>query len=250
MDFKKALQTFDSNFESILEIMKLRKEPEMIDAVRNLLLVVNLILEYFMNREDDELKIPVIYFPISQEYAQELCEDFVTLKLGLYTNKDWKEQLCYLLSKKDLYIPSDIKTKKQHLALRENHKYENKLSEILSRSRNEFIDYGKTLIYSEKLQKEQTSYREANKDYNRKSVNKYWYLRHAINDSNDFLRGGCPLSLVYGDSDFFYEHIIENEGKVKIQNIIVFPTKSADGRYSEFCANKGGETMRVKVRSV
>lgn len=237
MDFKKALQTFDSNFESILEIMKLRKEPEMIDAVRNLLLVVNLILEYFMNREDDELKIPVIYFPISQEYAQELCEDFVTLKLGLYTNKDWKEQLCYLLSKKDLYVPSDIKTKKQHLALRENHKYENKLSEILSRSRNEFIDYGKTLIYSEKLQKEQTSYREANKDYNRKSVNKYWYLRHAINDSNDFLRGGCPLSLVYGDSDFFYEHIIENEGKVKIQNIIVFPTKSADGRYSEFCAN-------------
>lgn len=237
MDFKKALQTFDSNFESILEIMKLRKEPEMIDAVRNLLLVVNHILEYFMNREDDELKISVIYFPISQEYAQELCEDFVTLKLGLYTNKDWKKQLCYLLSKKDLYVPSDIKTKKQHLALRENHKYENKLSEILSRSRNEFIDYGKTLIYSEKLQKEQTSYREANKDYNRKSVNKYWYLRHAINDSNDFLRGGCPLSLVYGDSDFFYEHIIENEGKVKIQNIIVFPTKSADGRYSEFCAN-------------
>ena len=207
MDFKKALKTFDSNFESILEIMKLRKEPEMIDAVRNLLLVVNLILEYFMNREDDELKIPVIYFPISQEYAQELCEEFVALKLGLYTNKEWKDQLCYLLSKKDLYVPSDIKTKKQHLALRENHKYENKLSEILSRSRNEFIDYGKTLIYSEKLQKDQTSYREANKDYNRKSVNKYWYLRHAINDSNDFLRGGCPLSLVYGDSDYFYEHI-------------------------------------------
>ena len=62
MDFQKALQTLDTNFESILEIMKLRNEPEKVDSVRNLLVVVNLILEYFMNREEDELKIPVAYF--------------------------------------------------------------------------------------------------------------------------------------------------------------------------------------------
>lgn len=237
MDFKKALQTFDSNFESILEIMKLKNKPEMVDSVRNLLLVVNLVLEYFMNRENDKLKIPVVYFPISQEYTQELCEDFVALKLGLYTNKEWKNDLCNSLSKKELYVPSDIKTKKQLSALHDNYRYENKLSEILSRSINESTDYGRTLLYSENLQKDQTSYREANKSYNRSSVNKYWYLRHAINDSNDFLQGRCPLSLVHGDSDFFYEHISENEGDIKIQNIIVFPTKSADGKYSEFCAN-------------
>ena len=47
MDFQKALQTKDTNFESILEIMKLRNEPEKVDSVRNLLVVVNLILEYF-----------------------------------------------------------------------------------------------------------------------------------------------------------------------------------------------------------
>ena len=82
MDFQKALQTLDTNFESILEIMKLRNEPEKVDSVRNLLVVVNLILEYFMNREEDELKIPVVYFPISQEYAQELCEDFVVVVIS------------------------------------------------------------------------------------------------------------------------------------------------------------------------
>lgn len=237
MDFKKALQTFDSNFENILEIMKIKKDPEMVYSVRKVLLVVNLVIEHFLNREDDELKIPIIYFPISQEYAQELCEEFVALKLGLYTNKEWKNYLCTSLSKKELHAPTEIKTKKQFLALRENFEYENKLSEILSRSKNEFTDYGRTLIYSENLQKKQTSYCEANKSYNRRSVNKYWYLRHAINDSNDFLQGRCPLSLVYGDSDLFYEHILENGGDTKIQNIVVFPTKSADGRYSEFCAN-------------
>lgn len=44
MDFRNALQSRDSNFESILEIMKLRKNPEKIDSVRNLLLTTNLIL--------------------------------------------------------------------------------------------------------------------------------------------------------------------------------------------------------------
>lgn len=237
MEFKKALQLFDSNFESILEIMKLRKEPSMVDSVRNLLFVVNQVLEYFMNREEEHLKIPVVYFPISQEYAQELCEDFVVLKLGLYTDKEWKNYLCNSLSKKNLYIPSDIRTKKQQLALRDNHRYENTLSEILSRSRNEFTDYGRTLIYSENLQKDQKLYREANRANNRNSVNKYWYLRHALNGTSDFLQGSCPLSLINLDSDSFYKHFLDNKGNVKIQNIIVFPTKSPDGRYSEFCAN-------------
>ena len=237
MDFKKVLQTYDSNFESVLEIMKLRKNPELVDSVRYLLLVVNQVLEYFMNRDDDELKIPVIYFPICLEYAQELCEDFVALKLGLYTNKEWKNHLCYALSKREMYVPTDVKTKAQRLAFIDNHRFENKLSEILLRSRNEFTNYGRTLIYSENLQKGQASYREAIKPYNRNSVNRYWYLRHAINDSKDFLQGRCPLSLVGGDSDSFYEHILEAEGNVEIQNIVAFPAKSADGRYSVFCAN-------------
>ena len=49
MDFNKALSTHDSDFESILEIMKLRRVPEEVDAVRNLLLTVNLIIDYFLN---------------------------------------------------------------------------------------------------------------------------------------------------------------------------------------------------------
>ena len=237
MDFKKALQTIDSNFESILEIMKLKKEHELVDSVRNLLLVVNLVLEHFMNRKDEELKIPVIYFPICHEYTQELCEDFVALKLGLYTNKEWKNHLCYLLSRRETYVPTDIITNAQRSAFFENHKYEKKLAKILSRSRTEYTDYGRTLIYSENLLKDQALYREANKSYNRNSVNKYWHLKHAINDLRDFLQGQCPLSLISEDSDTFYEHIMETDGNINIQNIIVFPTKSADGRYSEFCAN-------------
>lgn len=233
MDFKKALQTIDTNFESILEIMKLRNEPEQVNSVRNLLLTANLILDYFMNREGEELKIAVAYFPVCSEFAQELCEDFVALKLGLYTNREWKNFLCNSLCRQEINA-NGIKTKKQQSELRENHRFENQLSNILCRSRNEYTDYGTTLMYSENLIKKQKSYCEANKTYNRKSVNKYWYLRHAINDNKDFLDGSSPLSLVQGDPDYFYDHVLENERGKQIRNIVVFPTKSADGRYTIF----------------
>ena len=77
MDFNKALQTVDSNFESILEIMKLRRNPKDIDSVRNLLLTINIIIDYFLDREDNDLKIPVAYFPECSEETQEIAEDFV-----------------------------------------------------------------------------------------------------------------------------------------------------------------------------
>ena len=152
MDFRNALQSRDSNFESILEIMKLRKNPEKIDSVRNLLLTTNLILNFFMNREDETLKIPVIYFPICEEYAQELCEDFVTLKLGLFSNKEWTYTIAQSLSGTEFNIPADVKTKRQFNIAWENHKFENKLSEILTRSINEFVDYGKSRKFKIEVQ--------------------------------------------------------------------------------------------------
>lgn len=71
MDFPKALQRVDNNFESILEIMRLRKTPEDVDSVYNLLMTINTIIDYFIEREDEKLKIAVSYFPICEEYAQE-----------------------------------------------------------------------------------------------------------------------------------------------------------------------------------
>ncbi len=64
MDLNKALNIVDSSFESILEIMKLRNAPEEVDSIRNILLTVNLVIDYYLNRETDDLKIPVVYFPV------------------------------------------------------------------------------------------------------------------------------------------------------------------------------------------
>ena len=233
MDFNKALNIVDSNFESILEIMKLRKSSEDVDAVRGLLLAVNLVIDYFINREGDDLKIPVIYFPICNSYSQELCEEFVCLKFGFYSNKERKEFIYNQLKKDFLFVPSDVKTKKQMQLLSDNYKYEQKLCSILNRSINEYYSNGTTMLYSDYIRKNFNDYKEAQKSWNRKIANKYWYLAHSVGN----IDSSYPLKLVPEDSDVFYETFTENSENLRIENIVVFPMKTADGRYSEFCSD-------------
>ena len=64
--FDQAIETKDPVFENILEIMKIgRRDNHNIDNERYFLLVVNLIIDYYIGRDDNSLKIPVIYFPVN-----------------------------------------------------------------------------------------------------------------------------------------------------------------------------------------
>ena len=121
MDFNKALNIQDSNFESILELMKLQRDPEKVDSIRNLLLTVNLILDYFLSREGNCLKIPVVYFPECQPYSQELCEDFVCLKISFYRYNEWKKFLTQILKSDAMLIPTEVTTQIQNIKLQKKH---------------------------------------------------------------------------------------------------------------------------------
>ena len=235
MDFNKALQTVDSNFESILEIMKLRRNPKDIDSVRNLLLTINIIIDYFLDREDNDLKIPVAYFPECSEETQEIAEDFVCLKMGFYTSQDWKSFVSDNLNKQAFVIPADVKTQKQMKLAHENFKFEKSLSRILDRSRHEVYGYGKSLVYSDYLYKCWSEHRVSSRTYNRKTVNRFWYLSHCITNFDNIFTNEYHLSLVPEDPDKFYEEITEYDGDVRIENLIVFPTKTPDGRYADYC---------------
>lgn len=139
-------------------------------------MTINIIIDYFIDREDEELKVAVSYFPIYEDYAQELCEDFVVLKMGFYSNHEWKEFIISQLQRLYFYIPQDVKTKKQRELAQDHYRFEKKLGEILNRSKDEYTNSGKTLLYSENIARRYNEYREANKTYNHKTLNKYWYL--------------------------------------------------------------------------
>ena len=236
MNFNRALQQTTHNFENILKIMKLRKNPEDVDSVRNLLLTVDLIIDYYLNRDSDSLKIAVSYFPVCNETAQELCEDYVTLKFGFYTNHEWKKSLCKKLISPYMYMPTDVKTQKQRQLFRENYDYEQQLGKILEESKYEIYNYGQTLIYSENLANSYAEYINANKPYNNKTVNKYWYLNKAI---HDFSKNHIvyPLSIAPESGDYLYEQLNEMGSDSRLQNIVVFPMRNADGRYSDYCSD-------------
>ena len=110
--FNQAIEVSDPIFESILQIMKIGRGEDRFDInkERKFLSVVNQILDYYIGREGDALKIPVIYFPICNENSQELCEEFITIKLGLFANDGWREFVCNqlrIIANRGLRIRSD-----------------------------------------------------------------------------------------------------------------------------------------------
>lgn len=238
MDFFKALQNDDPEFENILKIMKLKRIPEEVDSVRYLLLTVKSVIDYNLNREDNSLRISVVYFPICNEFAQELCEDFVALKMGLYTSHEWKDNVCNtLLGGTSLCISTEVKTGKQLQMALDNFKFEKELGGILSESRNKYYDNGKTLIYSENLWNQYKAFVEANMLHKRKTVNKYWYLSRALKRFSPYNEESCPLSFVPEDCEMLYDCIVRNANEINLENFIIFPMKSPDGRYADYCAD-------------
>ena len=113
MKFDEALNITDHNFENILEIMKLKRDSHQIESLRKLLCTINHIVDFYLEKDDDELKVIVSYFPLCSEFAQEVSEEFICLKFGLYLNEEWQSIIAKKLNHSFLYVPSDIRTQKQ-----------------------------------------------------------------------------------------------------------------------------------------
>lgn len=239
--FNQAIEVSDPIFESILQIMKIGRGEDRFDInkERKFLSVVNQILDYYIDREGDALKIPVVYFPICNENSQELCEEFVTIKLGFFANDGWRKFVCNQLSyiaNRGLRIRSDENAPQVREMAMANYKYEVKLGTVLSETNS--VRETTSLIYSNFLFNSFNRYRDAQRRYNRRTVNKYWYLARAIN-GNYLPNNDCPLSLITDEAKTFYELMTKKIGKKdekKVENLVFFPCNSPDGDYSEFCS--------------
>lgn len=238
--FRQAVEIKDPVFESILQIMKIGRGGEQfdVDKERKFLSVVNQILNYYIGRVDLSLKIPVVYFPICNENSQELCEEFITIKLGLFANDEWRNFVCYKLkhdTKDGCRIRSDETSPKVRDMAIANYRYEIKLGNILQET--SCVQETTSLIYSSFLLNSYNQYKDAQKRYNRKTTNKYWYLARAIN-GNYSSKNDCPLSLIREEAKSFYDLLtnkIGREDEKKVENLVFFPCNSPDGDYSDFC---------------
>ena len=63
---------------------------------RKLLCVLNNIIDYYIHREidpSDDVKMPIVYFPVCEDWAQMLCEEFVALKMSLLWGKSTRTNI-------------------------------------------------------------------------------------------------------------------------------------------------------------
>lgn len=239
--FKQAIEASDPIFESILNIMKIGRGDDRFDIEkeRSFLSVVNQIIDYYVQRDDQSLRIPVVYFPICNENSQELCEEFVALKLGLFSDNKWRSKMCEqlrLIKQRGWFVRSDETTPTIKRMAKAHHKFEKNLETFLSSV--EKTRDTTTLLYSNYLLSSFNSFKEAQNQYNRRIVNKYWYLARAI-DGDYSSKNECPLSLISGKAETFYNYLINinEETDKKIDNLIFFPCNSPDGDYSVFCTD-------------
>ena len=235
--FKQAIEASDPILESILNIMKIGRGDDRldIDKERSFLSVVNQIIDYYIQRDDPSLRIPVVYFPICNENSQELCEEFVSLKLGLFGNMGYQDLLCQYLSRNDSLRLSTSMTRTQIALAREEHRFEQRvLLPYLNSS--QAYDLGKSLIYSENLKEKHLQNTRAHRRHSRNWAGRFWYISRALNGEYGSWTCPSPLSLISGTPKAFYDHIMHSREDNVYNNIVVFPCRSADGDYTEFCS--------------
>ena len=84
---------------------------------RKLLCVLNNIIDYYINREveySDDVKMPIVYFPLCEDWAQMLCEEFVALKMSLLWGKSTRTNiLSSYKSKPFIYLPEKVNKKER-----------------------------------------------------------------------------------------------------------------------------------------
>ena len=94
----------NSDLNLIINIMC---HPKKEDA-RRFLCVINDAMDYYMSRTDDEVHYPLLYIPASEHWAQEVCIEFVTLKLSLLYNSLIQERFKLEISVRNtVFIPED-----------------------------------------------------------------------------------------------------------------------------------------------
>ena len=84
---------------------------------RKLLCVLNNIIDYYIHREidpSDDVKMPIVYFPVCEDWAQMLCEEFVALKMSLLWGKSTRTNiLSSYKTRPFIYLPERANKKER-----------------------------------------------------------------------------------------------------------------------------------------
>lgn len=205
---------------------------------RKLLCVLNNIIDYYINREveySDDVKMPIVYFPLCEDWAQMLCEEFVALKMSLLWGKSTRTNiLSSYKSKPFIYLPEKV-NKKEREACSKHFRFKRDVAKYLtddildmpSNANEKCFFYSRTLsdVYNLSL----------------KTKGHYHFIQDVVGDSFSTEKS---LIILNGDEDEVYKKIEQNDGRFKIPHIFLFLQKNIDGRNIQLCMKMQRSTIK------
>ena len=205
---------------------------------RKLLCVLNNIIDYYINREveySDDVKMPIVYFPLCEDWAQMLCEEFVALKMSLLWGKSTRTNiLSSYKSKPFIYLPEKV-NKKEREACSKHFRFKRDVAKYLtddildmpSNANEKCFFYSRTLSDEYKL--------------SLKTKGHYHFIQDVVGDSFSTEKS---LIILNGDEDEVYKKIEQNDGRFKIPHIFLFLQKNIDGRNIQVCMKMQRSTIK------
>lgn len=205
---------------------------------RKLLCVLNNIIDYYINREveySDDVKMPIVYFPLCEDWAQMLCEEFVALKMSLLWGKSTRTNiLSSYKSKPFIYLPEKV-NKKEREACSKHFRFKRDVAKHLT---DDILDMPsnaneKCFFYSRTLSDEY--------NLSLKTKGHYHFIQDVVGDSFSTEKS---LIILNGDEDEVYKKIEQNDGRFKIPHIFLFLQKNIDGRNIQLCMKMQRSTIK------
>lgn len=205
---------------------------------RKLLCVLNNIIDYYINREveySDDVKMLHIYFPLCEDWAQMLCEEFVALKMSLLWGKSTRTNiLSSYKSKPFIYLPEKV-NKKEREACSKHFRFKRDVAKYLT---DDILDMPsnaneKCFFYSRTLSDEY--------NLSLKTKGHYHFIQDVVGDSFSTEKS---LIILNGDEDEVYKKIEQNDGRFKIPHIFLFLQKNIDGRNIQLCMKMQRSTIK------
>lgn len=200
--------------------------------------VLNNIIDYYINREveySDDVKMPIVYFPLCEDWAQMLCEEFVALKMSLLWGKSTRTNiLSSYKSKPFIYLPEKV-NKKEREACSKHFRFKRDVAKYLT---DDILDMPsnaneKCFFYSRTLSDEY--------NLSLKTKGHYHFIQDVVGDSFSTEKS---LIILNGDEDEVYKKIEQNDGRFKIPHIFLFLQKNIDGRNIQLCMKMQRSTIK------
>jgi hypothetical protein len=233
-NFIKKVEQESPEFQALMNILSPLNEH--FSEGRKLLCLVNHILDFYIlsERESDDVRMPIVYFPLCEDWAQLLCEEFVSLKMSLLWGENTRTDLISTYRRKPyIDIPCGANKRcittltKQFRFRRDVEKWLKK--DILSYP---FTDVEKCFLYSRNISNEY--------HLSLKTPGHYHFCQEIMDHTFSTKKS---LILLGEDEKEVYSAIEKNDGAIKIPNIILFLQRDLDGRNTPLCMQMQRSTI-------